>query len=218
MTTATPEETPASAPATKKKPLTPKEWAKIDALWESGEVTYADLIKRFDRNLSTFERHFRKHGIKKGAARERIKDRVSKELESAEVSEAQVMAKRIRETKEEHYRMATALGRLTWAEILEAKKNKVPMATALNNLKALNAAIVNLKVVREERYAVLGLDRDDAVDPDQIPELIISELTEDQIKALRERDHTEVEGAPVVQSSVPDDEPESEDDGIVESS
>ena len=84
--------------------------------------------------------------------------------------------------------------------------------TAMREVRtALLEADVNLKVVREESWAVLGLDRADAVDPDQIPELVISELTAEQIKELRDRDHTEVDGAETVQNPS-EQEP---DDGVV---
>jgi hypothetical protein len=202
MTTATPEETPATdAKATVKKDLTAKEWARVEALWERGEVSYSDLVKKYGKSVSTFERHFRKRGIKKGAKREAVKKRVEEELAREDVNDAQVLAARIRETKEEHYKMAAALGRLTWNEILQAKRDGRPVATALPNLKALDGAMTILKKAREEKWAVLGLDRTDSVDPDLIPELIISELTAEQVKQLRDRDHTEVDDAETVQTT-----------------
>ncbi|MDV5203733.1 hypothetical protein [Acinetobacter baumannii] len=42
--------------------------------------------------------------------------------------------------------------------------------------------------IRQERYAVLGLDKPDAVDATQLPELVIEELTADQVQQLKERD------------------------------
>ena len=46
-----------------------------------------------------------------------------------------------------------------------------------------------LKKAREERYAVLGLNREDYVDEEGLPELVISELTEEQVEQLRARDN-----------------------------
>ena len=196
MTASTP------APATKTKPrLSAKEWARIEALWEEGDITYAELVRRFGTSISTFERRFKKRGIVKGAKAAAQRAKVEEELKKQAVDEAVILAGRIKETKEEHYKMAAALGRLTWNEILQAKRDSKPVSVALNNLKSLHAAMAILKAAREERYAVLGLDRDDAVDPDQLPELIITELTPEQAKALRDRDHTEVEDGPITQAT-----------------
>lgn len=207
MTTATPE---ADAPATATTPAEPpaapaakasdrlpaKEWAKIEALWEEGDTTYADLVKKYGKSVSTFERHFKKHKIVKGKRREERKKKADEKLTQAAIDDATVLANRIRETKEEHYRMSSAVARLTWNEILAAKNEGRAVATALNNLKALDAAATVLKKVREERFAVLGLDRNDTVNPDEVPELVISELTAEQIEELRKRDHMETDDKP----------------------
>lgn len=200
-----------SAPAEATKPasktnLTRKQWAEIEALWESGGVVYGDLVKRYGKSVSTFDRYFRKHGIIKGAKAEATKKRIAEAVAREDVNHAQVLAARITETKEEHYRMSAAIARLAWAEVLEAKKATRPMSTALNNLKALDAAASVLKKVREERFAVLGLDRTDSVDPDAIPELILTELTPEQIQKLRDRDHMEVEDGAVSQGPAADEQ------------
>lgn len=225
MTAETPEkpsteETPKPKPKTK-PPLTKAQWARIEALWRAGETTYEELCSKYDRSKTCFEKHFKKKGLKKGQDADKINKKVEEALERQHVTDAQIIAARIRETKEEHYKLAAALGRLTWNEILLCKQEKKPVASALNNLKALNAAIVNLKVVREERFAVLGLDRPDAIDPDQIPELIINELTPEQEAELRAREHTGVESAPTVQSTeagADGADDEEGDDTVVETS
>lgn len=193
MTAAAPAATtPAPAPS-KYTRITPKQWARIEALWEEGDATYADLVKQYGKSVSTFERHFKKNAIVKGSKRAAVKAKVAEELAKTQIDDATVLAARIKETKEEHYKMASALSKLAWNEILEAKRDARPMATAMNNLKALDNAMTVLKKAREERFAVLGLDRPDAISPDEIPELVISELTPEMVKQLRDRDHTEMD-------------------------
>lgn len=165
--------------------LSPKQWAEAEALWESGEVTLADLIAKFGAHKSAFQKRFADRGIKKGAKSAEHAKKVAEEVTKAAVDDATVLAARIRETKEEHYKMAAGLAKLTWSEILAVKNAGSPMAVAMNNLKALDNAMNVLKKAREERYAVLGLDRDDHVDEDGLPELVISELTAEQIETLR---------------------------------
>lgn len=184
-----------AAPTTtaKKRNLTLKQWAEAEALWESGTVIYEDLVKKFGCSISTFERHFKKNGIVKGAKAAAAKKKVEERLAAAAADEATLIAARIRETKESHYKMASGLAQLAFNEILQAKKDSNPVSVALNNLKALDAAMTVIKKAGEERYKVLGLDRPDAVDPDELPELLITELTAEQIQELRDRDHSELD-------------------------
>ncbi len=214
--------TAAPTPIPKKRNLTPKQWAEAEALWESGTVIYEDLVKKFGCSISTFERHFKKHGNVKGSKAAAAKKKVEEKLAAAAVDEATVIAARIRETKEAHYKMADNLAKLAFGEILQAKRDNQPVSVALNNLKAIDAAMNVVKKAREERYAVLGLDRPDAVDPDELPELLITELTAEQIKELRDRDMTELDDImqaqkPAAPASDDDDEQDIADgDDVVE--
>lgn len=204
------------AAKTTSRRLNAKRWAEAEALWESGTVTYDDLIARFGLAQSSFERHFRKHNITKGAKAALLKSKVEEKLTQAVIDDATVIAARIRETKEQHYTMSSNLSKLAYAEILQAKKDGNPVAIAMNNLKALDKAMDVLAKARNERWAVLGLDRPDAVNPDELPELVISELTAEQIDDLRKRDEADLEGmgatasAPIADNGVDDG---SDDDG-----
>ncbi|MFT4064284.1 hypothetical protein [Paraburkholderia sp.] len=186
--------TKATAPATPEKHsrLTSRQWAEAEALWESGDVTYAQLTARFGKHKSTFVDHFRRKGVRRGSKKEEHAAAVKEEVKKASIDEATVLAARIKETKEEHYKMASGLAKLTWNEILKAKADGLPFGSVLNNLKSLDSAMTVLKKAREERWAVLGLDKDTGLDEDGLPELVISELTADQIEALRNRDEEDM--------------------------
>lgn len=202
-----------------KRRLTPAQWAEVEAQWAAGTVTYEDLVAKYGCAMSTFERHFKKRKIGKGTAAAATRKAVEDRLVAASIDEATILAARIKETKEQHYTMASNLGKLVWNELLEAKKAGAPMASAINNLKALDLAAAALKKVREERWAVLGLDRPDAVDPDEVPELQITELTADQIQALRDRDHNEMDDVAPAQDDAQDDsndETDDDDDSVIE--
>lgn len=206
----------AATPVKKTKgKLTPRQWAEATALWETGATTLAELSKKFDRHEQSFAQYFRRHGIKKGAKAAKIAQKVEAKVEEQHINDAAIIAARIRETKEEHYKMAAGLAKLTWAEVLKAKQDGVPVGTAINNLKALESAMNVLKKAREERYSVLGLDRPDAIDENDVPELVISELTADQIDALRQRSFRELEEIDAqiegVEQGGADD-----DDGVIE--
>ena len=175
---------------TKKKHarLTPKQWAEAEALWESGEITYEGLAKRFGKDKRVFWEHFKRRGIVKGAKSAEHKARVAAEVTKAAQEEAALLAARIRETKEFHYNVNDKLSKLVWAEILQARQNNEPVATRFNNLKALELAVSTLKKLREDRFVLLGIDKEEHVDEDSLPTLIIEELTQEQIEELRNRD------------------------------
>lgn len=171
-------------PKKAKRQLTTKEWAAAEELWAQGNVTLAGLNKMYGAHPDTFNRHFKKKGIDKGESAAEHATQVKEEVKKNVVDDASVLASRIRETKEDHYKMATALGKLTWREVARIQEKKAEIATALPNLKALDAAMNVLKKVREERWVVLGLDNPDTLSDDDIPELVISELTADQIAEI----------------------------------
>ena len=198
--------------------MTPRQWAEAEALWEAGEVTLDDLATRFDKDRSAFVRYFKKHGIVKGSRAAARKDEVKEAVAAAGIDEATVLANRIRETKEDHYKMSSALAKLVWAEVLTAKKDEKPFSAIKDNLKALDNAMNVLMKARMERFAILGLDKDDYVDEDGLPELVISELTAAQIEELRNRDEEGLEaGTAVIPETLQEEiEDEDEEDGIVE--
>src|SRR3569832_1941819 len=171
-------------PATKPKTrnLTPKQWREAEAMWESGDFIYEDLVKKFGKSISTFERHFKKHGVIKGAKAAATKKKVEEKLAAAAVDEATVQAARIRETKEEHYKMASAIGKLTWNEILKTKQDNVPIATALNNIKTLDTAMSVLSKARAEKWAVQKQNKPNTKKPNKQPKKNKTKQTTEQIQ------------------------------------
>lgn len=197
--------------------MTPRQWAEAEALWEVGEVTLDDLAKRFSRDRTVFTRYFKKHGIVKGSKAAARKEEVKEAVAAAGIDEATVLANRIRETKEDHYKMSSALAKLVWAEVLTAKKDEKPFSSIKDNLKALDNAMNVLMKARMERFAILGLDKDDYVDEDGLPELVISELTAAQIEELRNRDEEGLEaGTAVIPDNIEEVTEEEDEDEIVE--
>lgn len=164
--------------------LTTAEIAEAVALYESGSTTLEELGRRFGKRPETFMRLFKKMGVVKGSKAAETTERVKEEVEKSMLDDAALLATRIRETKEEHYKMASALGKLSWNEILVAKREGRTYASTMNELKALGQALVNLRIAREERYIVLGIGDGNTEDP-EIPELPIHELTQEQIEEMR---------------------------------
>lgn len=177
--------------STRKQP-TPKQWAEAEALYALGELTLEQLGSKLGIHPVSVANHMSQKGIKSGEKAEEYREKVIREVTDAAVSDATIHAERIRETKEEHYNMAKGVAKLTWHEILQARQEKAPFATIKENIKALESAMTVLTKARQERWAVLGLDKPDATDENELPTLVIEELTPEQIENLRNREFQEL--------------------------
>jgi predicted transcriptional regulator len=176
-----------------KKPQPKKRWAEAEALWALGEVTAEDIAKKLDVSRSAVFSHMKNAGIVKGSRADELRKKVHSKVEEALISDSAIFAQRIKETKEEHYRWSQVLAKFAFNEILTAQRSSTPYSVATPNLKAIESAMNVLSKARQERWAVLGLDRPDAVDTNELPTLVIEELTADQIEELRSRDFNEFE-------------------------
>ncbi len=184
----TTEATKTEEPAKPRRYPTMKEWAKAEALWATGDVTLEELAGIVGVSMTSISLHMKKKGITKGERAKDISKKVAERVAEDAIADVALHTQRIRETKDEHYRMAQRIAALTWNEIVTAKQSRTPFAAITPNLKSLETAMNILQKAQSSRWTVLGLDRPDMVDADQIPELVISELTADEIQQLRDRD------------------------------
>jgi predicted DNA-binding protein len=189
---------PIKKPAAKaKRPirrLTVSQRAEAIALWQAGEITLDGLSKKFGKSRQAFMRLFDKEGIKKGSKSAETAKRVTDAVESGLVDSAAETAKRIRDTKEEHYRMSSTIAKLTWKLIADTQAKGEAIGTKLNDMKALQMASNVLKTVREERYAVLGLNEKVHDDDTPLPDLVIRELTAGQIESMQQTPEGDPDG------------------------
>jgi len=170
-----------------------KKWAEAEALWANGDATRKEIAKKLGVSESAVQQHMAKAGVKYRQNADQHRAKIADAVQQAATEEASIHAQRIRETKNEHYAISQNIAKLVWQEVLTAKKNGQPLATAAPNLKALDIAISALAKARMERWAVLGLDRPDAVDTNELATLEINELTAGEIEELRERNFNDFE-------------------------
>ena len=169
------------------KRLTSTQKAEAIALWKSGSVTLDDLAKKFKKDRGTFARLFREEGITKGETRAETERKVKEAVETALIDDAAELARRIKDTKEEHYKFAKGISTLAWSMVVKAQKEGTPYAVLLNDMKTLEMATRVFKMSREEKYSVLGIREDDDNEDKPLPDLVVQELTAQDIKELHER-------------------------------
>lgn len=176
--------TPRKGASRRGKNLTSTEKAEAIALWRAGTVTLDQLAERFHRDRSTFVRLFNSADATRGEAKEEHERKVSEAVEAAALGEAAIIAQRIRDTKERHYRLAEIIEKLTSDIIIKAKKEGRAINTVAGDLKALQYAIQTVKTAREEKYAVLGLNEKESDDDSPLPDLVVQELTAEEVKQM----------------------------------
>lgn len=195
------------------KRLTPAEWSQIKLFWERGTHTLADLSDMFGIRADTIQRRLKHDGVEKGARAHEAAAEAQAAAEEEMAKQAVETMRRIQDTKDSHYKWNEAIGKMVMQELVEARSERKPVGLRDGNLAALNKAAKTLETIRKERYALLGLDKEDG-DPEEMDELIVSELTPDQIERMR----AEMRGMPVSDIDGLDTLTSEIEDGIVDES
>ena len=178
--------TPKTKPPSRGTSLNTAKKAEICALWQAGTVTLDELAKKFKVNKRTLLRLFEREGIKKNENASKTKQIVADAVEASIINDAAIYAARVKDTKEEHYKMATTLSKLIYSKVATAERAGIMLSTISGDLKSLQLAMSSLKMAREERYATLGIRADDVSDDKPLHDLFIQELTAEDIRKMSE--------------------------------
>lgn len=166
------------------KRLNPAEMAESIALWRTGMHTLDELAARFGRDRTVFLRLFKAQGIAKGASSVEVTRKITAAVESASMLEIELITKRIKDTKDEHYKICSGLTKLTWELIVKCREDKKSFTTILTDLKSLKYAADTFRITRAEKYVLLGLNEKEAVDDDEVGDLIVQEITQAEIQEM----------------------------------
>lgn len=168
--------------------LTPAEWAQIKDLWELGTADATEICARFKIKPDTLAKRIKRAGIRRGSrAHEVAKANTAATVKATEKTAEELTAERkvkIEKTKSEHLQWTEILARQAMALIAKAKQEDRPFSTEDKNLKALERAMKIVVAARDERFTLL--DAHDEVDDRELPQLVIRDLTEAEIKARRD--------------------------------
>lgn len=198
--------------------LTPKEWAQVKAIWEAGEMTLEELAAKYNIRRETLGRRFKKEGVVKGSKAERFGEKVHDDLAKRIKEENEVLAQRIRQTKEENFLWLSSISKLTMQTVADARKNGQPMSMVYPELKALEKAAQILRITRDQLWVVLGLDKDDMPDFAEMPDLPITEMSALEIEELKQKSLARSLGLDDEDEDLMIGKNNEEDDGIVEES
>jgi hypothetical protein len=169
------------------KSLTEKQKAEACALYQAGELTLDQLATRYGRTSRAMSAMFAKAGVKKGEKRAEVHAAVTQQVNQQIAGDANVIAGKIRETKDSHYAAAKVIAGLIQKQLVSAQQKGQPFATVQNEIKTLKLAAEALATLREERFVILGIADGEKDDIDDLPDLGIHEMTADQILEMQQR-------------------------------
>lgn len=165
--------------------LSPAQRAEAIALVEADAETTESIAKRFGCPADTLKKFLAKRGVKRGSKAIDAEGVAKAAIEQALTIPADVIARRIYDTKNESYRLFEMIRKLVGREIIRTQQEGRPVGTAANDIKTLREAAQAVKVCREEAYALLGLDATKEPD-DDMPDLTIQDLTDEEIAQMHD--------------------------------
>lgn len=185
---------PVSLPKGIKRTIAPAKWAEMEQAWIEGKfATLGDLAAHFKEPEKSIRLRFGQRKLRRGSAIEDYNKNLQDELRKKAEIDAKALAAKVTETKDFHYKTAQGLARLAFGEVLQAQRNGTPYGAIRSNLASLETAMKIMKMAREEKFAVLGISASSEAEEEKegLPELVVSEITQEQIEELQSRDVTE---------------------------
>lgn len=168
------------------KTLSKLEWAECGALWETGEFTLNSLSDRFGISPQNISIGLKKRGFEKGAASKDATEIAKREVRERVMTAASI-AERLTRTREDHYNTMEAIAKATKSELVTAAKNGKSVSSVIENLKSLNVAADVLSKTFQQRLSALGIKEGEYDGDEEMPQLVISEMTADEIMQIREQ-------------------------------
>ena len=166
------------------KKLYEREWLEVVSLARNG-TSIAKIAEIYDVHHTVLYRGLRKRGIKVGnllaEAKEEETDRHREQL-----------IQRITDTKEKDYKFTEFLQQQVVKVVSDAVKPTGRGAGAvLDDIKCLKIAIDAVKNATDNKWRILGLDKENQDADAALPELPIREMTSHEVDAIRNRQELE---------------------------
>lgn len=170
-----------------KRPLRPAQLAEMEALWESGEVSLRELAERFDLTQTSVSRYMSLNEVTKGERAEEHKRMVRERIAEELAGDAGERAKLIKKKKDEYLTLLDIPSKLANNEVQTCRSKGLPLQSIYGNLKSIKELLNIYAGSRNEIWKILDVDEFESKHvEDDIPELLISQLTATDIEKMRQ--------------------------------
>ncbi len=160
--------------------LSVETWAEVEEIYALGAATISELSLKYGPAERTIKRHMANAGVKKGSrVKELITSTKRKVLEDA-VCEPESFAERFRKHNEETVKIASAIQNRMIREVTRLEED--PLGATIR-LKALQSAMQITLQTQKIQRTCYGADKEN-FENEELPELIIRELTPTEMKRL----------------------------------
>ncbi len=120
-------------------------WAEIEALWQVGGTTLAELSERFGPSTRALQNHFAKVGILKGERAASMAAAVREEVLKDELGSPDLKVARAKEIRERAYENANIVEALVMGTLEAARRDPNHVLRAASALKMLSLAAGSLE-------------------------------------------------------------------------
>lgn len=170
--------------------LTDAEWAQIVTKFELGTHTVSDLAKEYNCHYNAISRGLNKRGARKGCRANEIAEvtaDAAKDARRARLDEIESM-------KGRYLKYNDFIARLAMQQIQKKIAAGASIVDVKDEIRVLKDLATTIARTRDENYNLYGLYNDDVID-DELPELILTEYTPEELEAIQDRFEEEAAAA-----------------------
>lgn len=164
--------------ARRKRRLTSAQWLEIIALAKTGLPT-SEICERFSISKTAFYSGLERRGYSRATLKK------NQQQYSAE-KDRQELVENIRATRRDSFKRVEAMERMAVSTIAKASQNGQPLSSVAGDIKVIERVMNIITRGTNAKWKILGLDRENANADETMPELIVRELTSEEIMHIRE--------------------------------
>lgn len=171
-----------------KKRMTPELWAEAKAMRASGEYTLSELSEKFGVTIETLSRRFKRDNVAKGE--DSVASLIKRSVVDSAATRAKERVERAENRRNEFDGYANAIAKLVVKTVATCSKEEKPFSTIEGDIKALQRAADAINKAFSTVSKALQLDIVEG-EEDDIPKLLVGQLTDEQVKQYRQIQHEE---------------------------
>jgi len=175
-----------SESARRSRRMTDAQWTDCKLKWASGQYSLPELSKLYGISKNAIWRRLDRAGIKKGqdagSYENAAKQKALEETGNAAAERDSRIRNKAIETEEFLLNAVDGVARAGLNAIVAARKGGLPISVALDDVKTAKEAVGMFKQAVETLQKIRGEDK---VEEDELPHLMVSGLTEQDIQDIR---------------------------------
>ena len=179
-------------------------WAEIEASWETGSTTLAELAAHFGVTTRTLQSHFEKNGTEKGSKAAEIAAAVKSEFDVVAIEDRACVLKHAAASRHQAFQNASIVESLIMAQLEKAQKSPAEAHQAAAAIKALSLAAQALERTHAMKERALGVTNDELIQQ-ELPIIQIVDVTLEDIARQRQLDGWDENDEPDIKEFIEDE-------------